>query len=158
MALHSAGDAALFRDRYPADLFTVVLATGCFDLLHVGHLGMLEDARALGDILIVGVNADARVRALKGPGQPVVREDYRARMLEALRCVDFVFVFPEDLPSEAILTIRPTIFVKGRYMIEDMPEKVAVDEVGGRVEIIHSERMGADLHTSDLVRCLLEGE
>jgi len=119
---------------------------------------MLEDARALGDVLIVGINADARVRALKGPGQPVVCEEYRALMLEALRCVDFVFVFPEELPSAAILTVRPDVFVKGRYLISDMPERVAVEEVGGRVEIIHSERPGADLHTSDLVRHLREGK
>jgi len=119
---------------------------------------MLEDARELGDALIVGVNADARVRALKGPDQPVLCEDYRARMLEALRCVDFVFVFPEELPTQSILIVRPDIFVKGRYKLEDMPERYAVETVGGRVEIIHSERLGADVHTSDLVRRLREPE
>lgn len=155
MATYTAVDAAEYAATLSRAGRTVVLTTGCFDLLHVGHLGLLEDSRELGDALIVGINADARVRALKGAGLPVLCEEYRARMLEALVCVDFVFVFPEDHPGPAISVVRPQIFVKGRgYDSENMPEMTAIEDVGARVELVVSERLGAELHTNEIVRHL----
>ena len=85
----------------------VVLANGCFDLLHVGHIRYLEDARALGDLLIVGVNGDAAVRRLKGPGRPLMPAAERAEMLAALRAVDHVVVFDDDTADNLVGLLRP---------------------------------------------------
>lgn len=116
---------------------TVVFTNGCFDILHVGHIRYLQDARARGDVLVVGVNSDDSVRKLKGPQRPVVSEVDRAEILAALECVDYVTVFDEDTPVELILAIKPNVHVKGGdYKPEDLPEGDAVRSVGGRVEIV----------------------
>jgi D-glycero-beta-D-manno-heptose 1-phosphate adenylyltransferase len=116
---------------------SVVFTNGCFDILHVGHVRYLQDARSLGDMLVVGVNSDESVRKLKGPERPVVSELERVEILSALECVDYVSVFPEDTPIEIILAIKPSIHVKGGdYKAEDLPEASAVKSVGGRVEIV----------------------
>jgi rfaE bifunctional protein nucleotidyltransferase chain/domain len=115
----------------------VVFTNGCFDLLHVGHIRCLQQARAKGDLLVVGVNTDASVRKLKGPDRPINPESDRAERLAALQCVDYVTLFPEDTPIELITAIRPDIHVKGGdYAPEDLPEAEAVRAVGGQVEII----------------------
>ena len=114
----------------------VVLANGCFDLLHVGHVRYLEDARALGDLLIVGVNSDAAVRRLKGPGRPLMPAGERAELLAALRVVDHVVVFDEDTADRLVTLIRPAIHAKGTdYTLESVPERGTVTAVGGRVAI-----------------------
>lgn len=101
----------------------VVLTNGCFDILHVGHLRYLQAARTLGDLLVVGVNSDASVRQLKGPERPVNREEDRAELLGALRCVDFVTIFPEQSADRLIEQIRPHLYVKaGDYSLESLPE------------------------------------
>lgn len=113
---------------------TVVFTNGCFDLLHVGHLSLLEAARALGDVLVVGINADSSVRRLKGPGRPVVPEAERAEVLLALECVDRVAIYAEDTPLAVITALGPDVLVKGADWAED--EIVGRDEVvggGGRV-------------------------
>jgi len=116
---------------------TVVLTNGCFDILHIGHVRYLQDARALGDLLVVGVNSDDSVRRLKGPDRPVVPEFERVEILSALECVDYVTIFTEETPIELILAIRPDIHVKGGdYRPENMPEADAVRAVGGRIEIV----------------------
>lgn len=116
---------------------TVVFTNGCFDILHVGHIRYLQDARAKGDMLVVGVNSDKSVRKLKGPQRPVVSEKDRAEILAALECVDYITVFGEDTPVELILAIKPNIHVKGGdYKPEDLPEGEAVASVGGRIEIV----------------------
>ena len=116
---------------------TVVLTNGCFDILHVGHLRYLEQARALGDLLVVGVNSDDSVRRLKGPDRPIVREFERVEVLAALECVDYVTIFTEDTPVELILAVKPHIHVKGGdRRPEEMPEREAVLSVGGRIEIV----------------------
>lgn len=116
---------------------TVVFTNGCFDILHIGHVRYLQDARALGNVLVVGVNSDDSVRRLKGPGRPVVPEFERVEILSALECVDYVTIFAEDTPVELILAIRPGVHVKGGdYKPEDLPEAEAVRSVGGRVEIV----------------------
>ena len=116
---------------------TVVFTNGCFDILHIGHVRYLQDARALGDLLIVGVNSDDSVRRLKGPDRPVVPEFERVEILSALECVDYVSIFSEDTPVDLILAIKPDIHVKGGdYRPEDLPEADAVRSVGGRIEIV----------------------
>jgi rfaE bifunctional protein nucleotidyltransferase chain/domain len=114
----------------------VVLANGCFDLLHVGHVRYLEGARALGDLLIVGVNSDAAVRRLKGPGRPLMPAGERAEILGALRAVDHVVVFDGDTADGLVALLRPAVHVKGTdYTPESVPERAAVLATGGRVAI-----------------------
>lgn len=91
----------------------VVFTNGCFDILHVGHVRYLQEARAQGDLLVVGLNSDASVRALKGPERPVQSEDNRAEILAALGCVDYVTVFSEETPEKLIREVRPDVLVKG---------------------------------------------
>src|SRR5881275_839903 len=91
----------------------LVATNGCFDLLHVGHVRYLQAARALGDLLIVGLNSDASVRAYKGPGRPLVPQDERAELLAALRCVDYVVIFDEPTASALVSALQPDIYVKG---------------------------------------------
>jgi rfaE bifunctional protein nucleotidyltransferase chain/domain len=114
----------------------VVLANGCFDLLHVGHVRYLQGARALGDLLIVGVNGDAAVRRLKGPGRPLVPASERAEMLCALAAVDHVVVFEGDTADDLISRLRPAVHAKGTDYTEDsVPEASHVRATGGRVAI-----------------------
>jgi rfaE bifunctional protein nucleotidyltransferase chain/domain len=117
---------------------TVVFTNGCFDILHVGHLRYLEAAKALGDVLVVGVNSDASVRRLnKGPERPVVGESERAEMVAGLKPVDYVVIFNEDTPVETIEVLRPDIHVKGGdYAPDDLPEAATVRGYGGRVVIV----------------------
>jgi rfaE bifunctional protein nucleotidyltransferase chain/domain len=115
----------------------VVLANGCFDLLHVGHVRYLEGARALGDLLVVGVNSDERVRELKGEGRPYVPERERAEIVAALRAVDFVTIFQEPTVEALLRAIRPDIHAKGTdYTEESVPERDVVRSLGGRVAIV----------------------
>jgi D-glycero-beta-D-manno-heptose 1-phosphate adenylyltransferase len=115
----------------------VVLASGCFDLLHVGHVRYLEAARALGDLLVVGVNGDEEVRRLKGEGRPFLPERERAEMVAALRAVDYVTVFHEPTVTELLLAVRPEIHAKGTdYTEESVPEGDVVRSYGGRVQIV----------------------
>jgi D-beta-D-heptose 7-phosphate kinase / D-beta-D-heptose 1-phosphate adenosyltransferase len=113
---------------------TVVATGGCFDLLHPGHVRTLEAARALGDCLVVLLNSDASVRALKGPGRPVVAEVDRAAVLRALRCVDAVLVFGETTPVAALEAVRPHVWAKGAdYAGRELPEADALARWGGEV-------------------------
>lgn len=105
----------------------IVFTNGCFDLLHPGHIGSLEQARALGDALIVGINSDASVRQLKGAGRPVLPERERAEILAALECVDAVVIFDEQTPREVIARLLPDVLVKGG----DWPG----DQIVGREEV-----------------------
>lgn len=91
----------------------IVFTNGCFDLLHVGHVRYLQEARRQGDILVVGVNSDASVKRLKGPQRPIQSEADRAEILAALSCVDFVVIFSEDTPYELIKLLQPRVLVKG---------------------------------------------
>lgn len=91
----------------------VVLTNGCFDLLHPGHVAFLEEASRLGDVLVVAINSDASVRAVKGEGRPIIPEADRARMLAALACVDYVTIFDEPTPHGLLKQLRPDVLVKG---------------------------------------------
>ena len=109
----------------------VVLANGCFDLLHVGHLRYLQAARALGDVLVVGLNSDASVRALKGPGRPRVPERERAELLLGLRPVDFVARFTELDVTRVLEVLRPAFHAKGTdYRVETVPEYATSQRLG----------------------------
>lgn len=114
-----------------------MFTNGCFDILHVGHVRYLSEARALGDILVIGMNSDRSVRRLKGAGRPLVGERERAEVLAALEMVDYVTVFGEDTPAELIAELRPDILVKGGdYRAEEVVGKEIVEASGGRVAII----------------------
>lgn len=115
----------------------IVLANGCFDLLHVGHIRYLEGAKGLGDLLVVGVNSDEQVRAQKGGGRPFMPERERAEIIASIRAVDFVTVFPEPSVEQLLLAIRPDIHAKGTdYTEESVPERDVVRSYGGRVCIV----------------------
>jgi len=121
--------------RHPVPrLGTVVFTNGCFDILHAGHIECLEVARSLGDTLVVGLNADASVARLKGPGRPINGEGDRARVLAALQCVDYVVTFPQDTPERLVQEIRPHILVKGAdWQGKEVAGARFVQETGGRV-------------------------
>ncbi len=113
---------------------TVVFSNGCFDILHHGHVDYLARAKALGDVLVVGVNTDDSVRRLKGPTRPVVAEDDRAAVVAALGVVDYVCLFSEDTPYELIAHIVPHVLVKGAgYSRETIVGADVVEDAGGRV-------------------------
>jgi D-glycero-beta-D-manno-heptose 1-phosphate adenylyltransferase len=112
----------------------IVFTNGCFDLLHPGHIGSLEQARALGDVLIVGLNSDAGVRKLKGEGRPVLPERERAEILCALECVDAVVIFDEPTPREIISRLLPDVLVKGGdWPGDQIVGREEVEAAGGRV-------------------------
>jgi len=112
----------------------VVFTNGVFDLLHPGHVRYLQDARTLGDLLIVGVNADASVRRNKGAGRPINNEGERAEIVAALACVDAVVIFPEDTPAEIIRLAQPDVLVKGAdWPADQIVGRDTVEARGGRV-------------------------
>jgi rfaE bifunctional protein nucleotidyltransferase chain/domain len=126
-----------WRERLRVEQRVVVWTNGCFDLLHVGHVRSLQAARGLGDALVVGLNDDASVRRLKGPGRPLVPAVYRAEVLAALASVDAVVVFAEDDPAAALARLRPDVHCKGAdYRGKPIPEADVVWEYGGRVEFL----------------------
>lgn len=116
----------------------VVFTNGCFDILHVGHLRYMNEAKKQGDILIVGVNSDASVKRLKGESRPINNENDRAEMLCGLEAVDYTVIFPEDTPVELLEMLKPSIHVKGGdYKKEDLPETEIVERNGGEVRILN---------------------
>jgi rfaE bifunctional protein nucleotidyltransferase chain/domain len=121
-------------DRRRADGALVVFTNGVFDLLHPGHVRYLQQARALGDMLIVGLNADASVRRNKGPHRPINPEAERAEVLAALECVDAVVIFDEDTPAEIVRACQPDILVKGAdWPADQIVGRDTVEARGGRV-------------------------
>lgn len=115
----------------------IIFTNGCFDILHRGHITYLNQAKALGDILIVGVNSDASVKRLKQPNRPINPLEDRLQVLSALSCVDFLISFEDDSPTELLKTIRPDVYVKGGdYTLETLPETSLVQSLGGQIEIL----------------------
>lgn len=132
----SLEEAAGIAERLSAEGKRLVLANGCFDLLHVGHVRYLEGARRLGDALLVAVNGDASARRLKGPGRPIMPEAERAEILAALTCVDYVLVFADDTVDTLIARLRPAVHAKGTdYTEASIPERESVLSHGGSVAI-----------------------
>lgn len=115
----------------------VVFTNGCFDILHAGHVRYLESAKALGDYLVIGLNSDASVRALKGESRPINSQEDRAEVLGALRAVDCVVFFDDETAEKLIAKVRPDIYVKGGdYTVETLPEAKIVLGYGGKVELV----------------------
>jgi rfaE bifunctional protein nucleotidyltransferase chain/domain len=142
------------RRRLRAAGQTLVLTNGHFDLLHVGHVRYLQAARALGDVLVVGVNDDASTRALKGPQRPIVPAAERAELLAALEAVDYVIPFSEPTAERLVTTLQPEIYVKGGdWTVEDLPEAPAVRAYGGRIELITEV---TNRSTSDVIDIIVE--
>jgi len=121
----------------------LVATNGCFDLLHVGHVHYLQAARALGDALVVGLNGDRSVRALKGNGRPINNERDRAEVLAALECVDLVTIFPQMRATQFISVSNPAIYVKGGDYTSDMlnaKERAVLKKVGAEIRILPFEK------------------
>jgi rfaE bifunctional protein nucleotidyltransferase chain/domain len=116
---------------------TIVLANGCFDVLHAGHVRYLQGARALGDVLVVGINSDTQVARLKGSGRPILPERERAEMVASLEAVSLVTIFEEPTVTELLLALKPDIHAKGTdYTEETVPERGVVRSFGGQVRIV----------------------
>lgn len=125
------------RQKYRRDGKTVVLTNGCFDILHAGHVRYLSEAKAQGDVLVVGLNSDESVRALKGPSRPVNPAADRAEVLAGLRSVDHVVVFAEATAEELVRELQPDVYVKGGdYSLDRLPEAAVAAAYGGRTVLV----------------------
>jgi D-glycero-beta-D-manno-heptose 1-phosphate adenylyltransferase len=150
----SPEEAGALAARLRAQGRRIVLANGCFDLLHVGHVRYLAAARALGDVLFVGINSDAAVARLKGAGRPLMPAGERAEMLASLRDVDHVVVFDEDTADRLVGLVRPDVHAKGTdYTERTVPEAATVRASGGRVAIVGDPK---DHATRDLIALVRE--
>ncbi len=153
-----AADAAALCERLApvrAGGGRVVFTNGCFDLLHPGHVRYLETARGLGDVLVVGLNDDASVRRLKGPGRPILRLDERAEVLAALAAVDHVVAFADDTPLRLIEQVQPDVLVKGAdWGADEIVGGELVRARGGRVERID---LVPEVSTTALLRRIRAG-
>ncbi|HLO69025.1 MAG TPA: D-glycero-beta-D-manno-heptose 1-phosphate adenylyltransferase [Holophaga sp.] len=130
-------DAAAFLAAHRERPATLCFTNGCFDLIHPGHVQYLEDARALGDFLVVGLNSDASVARLKGPSRPLQDEEARALVLLGLRSVDAVVRFDEDTPLELITALQPDVLIKGGdYTPDTVVGREVVEGRGGRLALI----------------------
>jgi rfaE bifunctional protein nucleotidyltransferase chain/domain len=131
----------------------MVLANGCFDALHVGHIRYLEGARREGDVLVVGVNADSSVSSLKGPGRPVLDEKARALLVAALRCVDYVVLFAEPTVETLLEVLRPDVHAKGTdYTADTVPERAVAARLGIRVAIVGDPKEHSTRELLDSIR------
>ena len=127
----------------------IVLANGCFDVLHVGHIRYLQGARALGDLLVVGINSDRQVAIQKGAGRPILPERERAELIAALDCVSYVTIFDEPTVEELLLALKPEVHAKGTdYTVDTVPEREVVRSFGGRVAIVGDPK---DHSTSEIL-------
>jgi len=128
---------------------SIAFANGCFDLLHVGHVRYLEAAAQEADILIVAINDDDMVRALKGEGRPILAAEHRAELVAALRVVDYVVIFPEPTVGPLLLALQPDVHCKGTdYTVDSVPERDVVRSYGGRIAIVGDPK---DHSTRDLL-------
>jgi D-beta-D-heptose 7-phosphate kinase/D-beta-D-heptose 1-phosphate adenosyltransferase len=135
--VHSLAAAAVQLQAWKADDKKIVFTNGCFDLLHPGHVYLLNKAKDLGDCLVVGLNSDGSVRRLKGSNRPILNEHDRASLVGSLECVDLVVVFDEDTPESLIKTIRPNILVKGAdYRRDEVVGREIVESLGGQVKLV----------------------
>ena len=134
----------------------IVLANGCFDVLHVGHIRYLAGARSEGDLLIVGVNSDEQVREQKGDGRPILPAAQRAEIVAAVESVNYVTVFDEPTVEELLLALKPDVHAKGTdYTVDTVPEREVVKSYGGRVAIVGDPK---DHSTSEILSRMGENE
>lgn len=137
--MKSVPELSTISAQFAAQGRKLVFTNGCFDILHTGHVRYLQQARALGDALLVALNGDASVRALKGPSRPVNGENDRAEVVAALACVDCVTIFHEERVTELVLAIRPQVYAKGGdYTVDslDPGERAALEKVGAEIRIL----------------------
>jgi len=131
------GDLAVLGERLRREERRIAFANGCFDLLHVGHVRYLQGAREEGDVLVVGVNSDRSVTALKGPGRPLLNAEARCELVAALECVDYVVVFGELNAESVLRDLRPDVHCKGTdYTEQTVPEREVMKALGGVVRIV----------------------
>jgi len=138
----TAEQSRAFGDEMRENGRKLIFTNGCFDLLHVGHVRYLQAARALGDALLVAINSDESVRALKGEGRPLNRADDRAELIAALECVDHVVIFPEVRATQLLEIVRPAIYVKGGDYTKDSlhdEERAALERIGTEIRILPFE-------------------
>jgi D-glycero-beta-D-manno-heptose 1-phosphate adenylyltransferase len=134
---------------------TIAFANGAFDLLHVGHVRYLESAALEAEVLVVAVNDDESVRGLKGEGRPIMKAEDRAELVAALRCVDYVVIFPEPTVGPLLEALRPDVHCKGTdYTIDSVPERAIVQGYGGRTAIVGDPK---DHSTRDLLARIARG-
>jgi D-glycero-beta-D-manno-heptose 1-phosphate adenylyltransferase len=151
--IKSIDELRIIAEKLRAAGKKIVFANGCFDLLHVGHVRYLQSARRLGDLLILGINGDDSVAALKGNGRPLQSESDRIEILASLDCVDYVLLFNEPTVDDILKTLRPDIHAKGTdYTEENVPERNTVQAYGGRVAIAGDPK---DHSTRDLIQAIL---
>jgi rfaE bifunctional protein nucleotidyltransferase chain/domain len=132
----------------------VVLTNGCFDILHVGHVRYLQEARALGEVLVVAINSDSSMRQIKDSGRPILSQEERVALVSALRCVDYVVVFDEPDVSRVLDLLRPSIHAKGTdYTEQTVPERHKVLSYGGAVRITGDPKNHS---TRDIIERILE--
>jgi len=145
---------ATIREMLREQRKKVVFTNGVFDLMHVGHVRFLKKAKSHGDVLIVGINSDESVKKIKGPLRPIVAQKYRAEVLCALSCVDYVVIFEESTPENTIAALQPDIHVKGGdWKADKLPETGLVRSYGGRVVIEDSE---SEITTTSLIKKIVE--
>ena len=147
------------REQLASQGRKVVFTNGCFDLLHIGHVRYLKEAKKQGDLLIVGLNDDESTRHIKGPGRPFIAQRDRAEILAALEFVDYVIIFSERTAERLVRALKPDTYVKGgNYRVEELPEAKVVAEYGGQV---HLTPVTAGRSTTNLISDILahyEGE
>jgi rfaE bifunctional protein nucleotidyltransferase chain/domain len=153
--------ARALREQAASQGKRVVLTNGCFDLLHVGHIRYLKEAKEQGDVLFVGLNDDDSTRRVKGPGRPYVGQEDRAEILASLRCVDYVVVFSEKTAEKLVGVLQPDVYVKGgNYRLEELPEARIVAGYGGEVYLtsLVAQRSTSSLVSAIVARHLEEAE
>ena len=132
----------------------IVFTNGCFDLIHAGHVDYLKKAKALGDILVVGLNSDDSIRRIKGEKRPIIPQEMRAEVLSSLKPVDYVVIFEEDTPANLIKTIKPDILVKGGdWELDKIVGREFVESYGGKVLTIP---FTYDISTTKIINTILE--
>jgi rfaE bifunctional protein nucleotidyltransferase chain/domain len=132
----------------------IVTTSGAFDLLHWGHVQSLIGARLLGDVLIVFLNCDERVRQAKGKERPIIPQEYRAKMLEALECVDYIYIFYDKTPRKLLFLIKPSIFAKGgEYTGVKIAETDVMKRIGGECAIVEECK---GIHTTEIIKKIIE--
>lgn len=140
--LKSLSELKRFVESEKAQGKRIVFANGCFDLLHVGHIRYLKEAKQQGDLLIVGLNSDDSVRKLKGEGRPILDEQGRAVLLSALECVDCIVIFKDDTVDRLLIELKPHFHCKGsEYTADTVPEKETVRSYGGTTSITGGEKI-----------------
>jgi len=151
-SLYSRAELLRRRREWRQEKKTVVFTNGCYDLLHPGHIALLEQARTLGDVLILGLNSDASVRRAKGPSRPLLPQEERAELAAALEAVDAVVLFDEDTPRELIAELLPDVLVKGADWAHFIAGREEVEAAGGTVLTVPME---PDFSTSNIVERIL---